>query len=103
MSDTNFATLDQSIASDSDHQLAIKYAPRIRFDAREPFMPSVIGYTVFRETCKSLSFPREITITAETPIVIEYAVWWDWDIEHLYELEHIWVLLDENGKQLNSV
>jgi putative hydrolase of the HAD superfamily len=25
---------------------------------------------------------------------IEYAIWWDWDIQHLYELEHVWVHLD---------
>lgn len=97
MTDTHFATLNQTIASSDDHQLALKYAPRIRFDAREPFTPSVIGYTVFRKAAASASFPREITITPDMPIVIEYAVWWDWDIEHLYELEHIWVLLDKDG------
>ena len=29
-------------------------------------------------------------------LVIEYAIWWTWDIVHLYELEHIWVFLDVN-------
>ena len=26
--------------------------------------------------------------------VIEYAIWWDWDIQHLYELEHVWLKLN---------
>ena len=98
MTDTHFSTLDQTIDSQTDHDLALKYAPRIRFDALEPFLPSVIGYTVFRETAPSQSFPREIVITPDVPIVIEYAVWWDWDMGHLYELEHIWVKLDAQGQ-----
>ncbi len=27
-------------------------------------------------------------------LAIEYAIWWDWDIHHLYELEHVWIYLD---------
>jgi len=30
-------------------------------------------------------------------LAIEYAIWWDWDIGHLYELEHIWVFVDAAG------
>ena len=41
----NFATLDTIISNEADYQLAIQYAPRIRFDVREPFLPSVVGYT----------------------------------------------------------
>lgn len=26
------------------------------------------------------------------------AIWWDWDIGHLYELEHVWVYLDDQGR-----
>lgn len=95
--DAHFATLDTTIPDDVNYQLALKYAPRIRFDAKEPFLPSVVGYTIFRETSPSSSFPRTIEIGGDVATVIEYAVWWDWDIEHLYELEHIWVLLDTEG------
>ena len=95
--DSNFATLDTTIPNEDDYQLAQKYAPRIRFDAKEPFLPSVIGYTVFRDTQESPSFPRTIEISGDVTTVIEYAVWWDWDMGHLYELEHIWVLLDAEG------
>lgn len=31
-------------------------------------------------------------------MTIEYASWWDWDITHLYELEHVWVFLDPGGR-----
>ncbi len=93
----NFAILDTSIPNDEDYQLAIKYAPRIRFDVREPFLPSVVGYTIFRETAESPSFPRKIDVSDDVAFVIEYAVWWDWDIGHLYELEHIWVYVNHDG------
>ncbi len=94
--DKHFATLDKTIPSAVDHALALRHAPRIRFDAQEPFFPSVVGYTVFREAGRSPSFPREIELAPQVTTVIEYAVWWDWDIGHLYELEHIWVHLDQH-------
>ncbi len=95
-------TLDQSIPDPDDYALALRHAPRIRFDTREPFMPSVVGYTVFRDSGPSPSFPRDITLNGEAKTVIEYAIWWDWDIQHLYELEHIWVWLDENDNVIAS-
>jgi glycerophosphoryl diester phosphodiesterase len=93
-----FDTLDRTIQSDSDHALALRHAPCIRFDAREPFLPSVVGYTVFRENAPSPSFPREVILPANAACTIEYAVWWDWEIQHLYELEHIWVYLDADER-----
>ena len=89
--------LDRRIGSESDHGLAWRYAPIIRFDAREPFFPSVAGYTVFRGSAPSPSFPRDIHLGERAEFVIEYAIWWDWDIQHLYELEHAWVYVDEGG------
>lgn len=82
---------------DGDHALARRYAPLIRFDAREPFFPSVAGYSVIRRNCASPSFPREINLPENAAFAIEYAIWWDWDIQHLYELEHIWVYVDSGG------
>ncbi len=87
-------TLDRAQRSEADYALALRHAPRIRFDAREPFLPSVVGYTVFRESGPSPSFPRDITLPPNVACAIEYAVWWDWEIQHLYELEHVWVYLD---------
>lgn len=89
----HFATLDQTIPDQNDQALAVQHAPRIRFDDREPFLPSVVGYTVFRQNAPSASFPREIILPPNAVTGIEYAIWWDWEIQHLYELEHIWVYL----------
>ena len=84
------------IPSSEDHALAIRHAPLIRFDAREPFLPQAVGYSVFRRTAKSPSFPRQLAFDAGIDAVIEYAIWWDWDIQHLYELEHVWVYIDHD-------
>lgn len=91
----HFATLDRTTPDDADHALAVKHAPIIRFDTREPFLPSVLGYTVFRADGPSPSFPRQITLPPGATLAIEYAVWWDWEIQHLYELEHVWVFLND--------
>ena len=33
--------------------------------------------------------------------IIEYAIYWDYDIQHLYELEHVWVYIDHEGKVID--
>ena len=90
-------SLQRSPRSEPDCQLARRYAPIIRFDAREPFYPLAAGYTVFRHDSPSPSFPREIHLADHVAFVIEYAIFWDWDIQHLYELEHIWVYVDDDS------
>lgn len=99
MNDNLHALLLANAAGDPDHALAARYAPVIRFDEREPFLPLAAGYTVFRADAPSPSFPRLLTLRpAGAPpaaLAIEYAIWWDWDIQHLYELEHVWVYVDE--------
>jgi len=89
-----------------DRALAARVAPRLMFDAHEPFQPSVAGYTVFRASGSSPSFPREIRLGSDHParprLAIEYAIWWDWDISHLYELEHAWVYLDDAGQVVEA-
>ncbi|HEX6288427.1 MAG TPA: glycerophosphodiester phosphodiesterase family protein [Herpetosiphonaceae bacterium] len=81
----------------ADLALARRHAPIVRFDAREPFLPSIVGYTVFHESAASPSFPRYVQVDAPGTVAIEYALWWDWDIQHLYELEHVWVFVDRDG------
>ena len=78
--------------------LAERYAPIIFADEAEPFQPELVGYTVFRQDSPSLSFPRTIEVKPPVCRVIEYAIWWDWDIGHLYELEHVWVYIDDAGQ-----
>lgn len=86
----------------SHAQLAAHYAPVLCFDHNEPFVPVSAGYTVYYEDSRSSSFPRHIILKSKcdaSPVhaVIEYAIWFDWDIGHLYELEHIWVYITKSG------
>jgi len=84
--------------------LAARYSPILRFDAREPFLPLAAGYTIFRQDGPSPSFQRghqvELAPPGQPPasFAIEYAIWWDWDIGHLYELEHVWVFVDAQSR-----
>lgn len=94
--------LERSHDSAADYELAARHAPLIRFDAREPFLPSAVGYRVFRQSAPSLSFPRDIELDDGIACAIEYALWWDWDIQHLYELEHVWVYVDRAGLTVHA-
>lgn len=102
MLDMRLPGLDRRIDSSSDHELALRYAALIHFDAKEPFLPSAVGYSVLRASGSSASFPREIQLQENIAFAIEYAIWWDWDIGHLYELEHIWVYVDCDGALVDA-
>ncbi len=82
--------------------LAARYAPVIRFNRLEPFLPLAAGYTIFHQDGDSPSFPRRIELAgdghAPATLAIEYAIWWDWDIQHLYELEHAWTYVGKDGR-----
>lgn len=81
--------------------LVARYSPLIRLDSHEPFMPLAAGYTIFSVDDRSPSFDRHLSLkngSRQASFVIEYAIWWDWDINHLYELEHIWVYVDHHGQ-----
>lgn len=83
-------------------QLAARYSPLIRFDRHEPFFPLAVGYTLFTADGDSPSFPRRVELAGPghppASLAIEYAIWWDWDIQHLYELEHTWTFLSPDGR-----
>lgn len=86
----------------TDEKLACIYRPKLYFDVKEPFVIDAVGYTIFRDAHRSASFPSRIIRPAEGGCVIEYAFWYDYDIQHLYELEHIWVYLDAEGQILEA-
>lgn len=86
-----------ALPSPADLDRARQRAPVIRFAANEPFLPTKIGITVFDAPGTSPSAPLEVTFEPGVASVIEYAIWWDWDIQHLYELEHVWLKLDADG------
>ncbi len=75
-----------------------RFAPIIYLDEREPFPPTRVGYAVINETQPSPSFQRTIEIEPPCVRAVEYAVWSDWDIGHLFELEHLWVYLDADER-----
>lgn len=81
-----------------DKRLAVKYAPIIHFDKAETIPLAAVGYTVFREALRSDSFPKRIVTPDECGLVIEYALYWDFDIQHMYDLEHIWVYVAADGQ-----
>ena len=87
--DSILSALWNSPQDDEARALAACYAPVLRFDAREPFLPLAAGYTIFRHTGTSPSFQRgrqiELVPEGQPPasFAIEYAIWWDWDIGHL--------------------
>lgn len=82
--------------------LAERYAPALRFDRAEPFYPAAVGYTVFTEdfACRAVFRSPSSRLLLETDpgeTVIEYAFYYDFDIQHLYDLEHVFVRLDREG------
>lgn len=79
-------------------EIFMKYAPYIYFDKNEPFFPVSVGCTRFDCPAISPSFQREINFdTGKVDFVIEYAIYWHFDIGHLYELEHVWVYVGRDG------
>jgi HAD superfamily hydrolase (TIGR01549 family) len=85
-----------------DRALAQRHAPIIYFDAAEPFLPEQVGYAVLRQPGPSPTFDRYLNLKLpdgrRAAAVIEYALWTDWDIQHLYELEHVWSYVDDQGR-----
>lgn len=85
--------------SPEDRVLAAAYAPRLLFDHLEPFFPVRFGITVFRQEGDSPSFRRRLPVDHPgVEAVIEYAIYYDYDIQHLYDLEHVWVSIGSNGQ-----
>lgn len=79
-----------------------KYAPILYFDTEEPFFPVRIGVTIINEPSSSPSFRRYFQFDDENlDFIIEYAIYWDFDIQHLYELEHVWVFVSKDGSVID--
>ncbi|GAB4577017.1 MAG: hypothetical protein Tsb0019_03820 [Roseibium sp.] len=81
----------------ADAALAARHAPLLHVDLREPAPPLAMGYSVHRAAAQSPSSKFHLC-PPEGGTVIEYAIWHDWDIQHLYDLEHVWVHLDRAGE-----
>ncbi|TXK85152.1 hypothetical protein [Paenibacillus sp. N3.4] len=81
------------------HQEAVlRFSPLLYMDRFEPFTPIRVGVTVFETSAHSSSFDRNIRFNPDKiRMVIEYAIYWDYDIQHIYDLEHVWVYVDHEG------
>ncbi len=81
-------------------ETALRYRPHIYKDSRDPFPVRYIGCTVFTEKQRSESFPKwEVDpAAAGVQAIIEYAIYYDYDIQHMYDLEHIWVGVGAGGE-----
>ncbi len=78
-----------------------RYAPIILADEREPFTPVAVGYTIFRDPAQSPSFRRQVEWSSTgypATAAVEYALWWDLDSGHFYELEHAWAFVGADGQ-----
>ena len=83
--------------------LFFRYCPKIYMDKADPFPVRNIGCTAFTQPQRSCTFPKwYIDPQAEgAAMILEYAIYFDYDIQHMYDLEHVWVALDEQGKPIN--
>ena len=87
----------------TDLETALRYAPIVHFDRNDPIPPRAVGYTVFRSPRKSASFPkRAVELPRGAAFTVEYAYYFDYDIGHMYDLEHVWVTVREDGGVMDA-
>ena len=85
-------------AEERERCLAEKYAPILQMYGKEPFKIVGVGYTLYENAKRSASCTRMIDPAQYgAEYCIEYAYYYDYDIQHLYDLEHIWVYVDDAG------
>lgn len=65
------------------------FAPILQMDRAEPFRPQCVGLSAF--TAETHSPSSKFLLKPLGDICYEFAVFWDYDIGHVYDLEHIWV------------
>lgn len=82
-----------------EREIALKYAPHLYFDKNEPFTIAHIGYSILKSSQKSPSANHDIWIDGnQVDYVIEYQLYYDFDIQHMYDLEHVWIYVGHDGK-----
>lgn len=82
-------------------RIVYEYAPIIYMDKKEPFKVRKVGFAQYCEDgTRSLSFNRRFDFKNFDGAVrvLEYAYYLNYDIQHLYDLEHIWLYIDGEGK-----
>jgi len=81
-------------------ELFLKYLPHVYKDKADPFPIRYLGCSCFRKPAQSESYPKWHIDPREedAEAILEYAVYYDYDIQHLYDLEHIWVAVGHDGQ-----
>ncbi len=78
------------------------YVPKLLINGMEPFLPKFYGWTLYEDGDESKSFKRVFRFgNSSISRVIEFAIYWDYDITHLYDLEHVWVYVDDIGEVID--
>lgn len=88
-----------------ERECALCHAPIVYMDEKEPFAIKKVGYQVYEKSGdRSLSFNRcfDFLNYKGAVKVIEYAYYLDYDIQHLYDLEHIWIYADEKENMVGA-
>lgn len=89
-------------AEDEERILCERYAPYLMFDLREPFLPNLVGFSRLGVEEESPSFPRSFEeADPRTAFILEYAIWWDYEIGHIYQMEQVWIYVGPNGEVLD--
>lgn len=86
-------------------ELAALYSPIIFFDEKEPFFPVYVGITIFDIPGLPSPSMTKRTIhfdTNQVKLAIEYAIYFDYDIGHMYELEHFWVYIGHDDSVVDA-
>lgn len=95
-------TIETDATMLADRELALRYRPLPMVDRNEPFPLVHLGYRVFRASQPSATFRRDIWVEAPAVLAIEYQLYYDFDIQHLYDLEHCWVWIAADGTLLDA-
>lgn len=86
-----------------EKELLLQYAPIFMADRAETIPILRLGCTVFEQAGMSPSF-RDLCLdpdSLDAKYILEYAVYFDYDIQHLYDLEHAWVAVGKDGSLLD--
>lgn len=76
-----------------------RFYPYIYQDKNEPFEIQMVGWTFLDYNRESPTSSFYIDLEQmEASFAIEYAIYWDYDIQHLYDLEHVIVYVDKEEK-----
>ncbi len=87
----------------TDNELFYNFCPLLKEDEKEPFHIKAVGCRLFTESGKSPTSNFTIELTENSTRAIEYAFYWDYDIQHLYDLEHAFVYLDKENRIVDLI